>query len=110
MREVVDVVVYPEFGGDVHLDVGFGDGAEEGFFETVARRADGVDQDVDVVEAVCEVGWGVFAELEFGVGGDVEAGGGGLGAGKEDYGGEGVYEGCAEAVSYTHLTLPTTEE
>ena len=43
MREVVDVVVYPEFGGDVQLDICFGDGTQEGFLEAVAGGPDCVD-------------------------------------------------------------------
>lgn len=75
MREVVHVVIHPEFGGEVHLDGGLGDGVEEFLFEGVARGADGVDEDGSAVEGAGDAGDGIFrvgADGEFGaVGGEV---------------------------------------
>lgn len=69
MREVVHVVIHPEFGGEVHLDGGLGDGVEEFLFEGVARGADGVDKDGSALEGAGDAGDGIF-----GVGADGEFG------------------------------------
>lgn len=76
MREVVHVVIHPEFGGEVHLDGGFGDSVEEFLLEGVAGGADGVDEDGSAVEGAGDAGDGIFgvgADGEFGaVGGEVD--------------------------------------
>lgn len=61
MLKVELVVIRAELGGEVQLDLCMENGADELLFECVAGRADGADEDVDVLKGGGEVGLVVLA-------------------------------------------------